>query len=138
VNVVADSNNVANVLIKKYQKAADPKPSCFIIQLPRCALRSQRFDAHEFCILLERVADGCLETTKYQGFSLQIERPWVFIFSNDHLPRRWIDDEYLTYDRWCCMTIGDLSPADNQKILDYELQMESLQSRPAIDLPGFT
>lgn len=136
-NVITDSNNLANLIIKKHARCPNPKPSSFIIQLPRAALKSSRFDEHEFCIFLERLADGLLETTKYQGASLQIERPWCFVYSNDPLPPRWIQQKYMTEDRWKVMVLGDLSANDKIKIAAYEASVQAHATKPAGELVGF-
>ena len=137
VSVNSDANDLANVLIRKHNRCPKPKPQAFIIQLARSSLMSPKFNPTEFAILLERLTDGTLETTKYQGASLTIPRPWVFVFANDRLPAKWKTDRLLTDDRWKEMVLQPLSAADIQKVTDFEQKLEDLETRPAATLVGF-
>ena len=138
VGVTGDANNLTNYLIKEYGKKPEPKPECFIIQLARSSLKSHKFDRHEFCVLLEALTDGVLETTKYQGASLRLPvRPYVMVFSNETIPPAWKTEHLMTSDRWAEKVLGDLTAADIKSIEDFEAFKESLQTRPAVDFLGF-
>ena len=139
VNVVGNSNDVTNLIIKQYKASTfTPKPNVFIFTLPRAALESPSFNEFEFCQTIEKGCDGKFATTKYQGGELCIPRPWIFILSNSKIPEVWKKKELLTKDRWREYEVPPLNSRDLQIIEEHQRKIEEGTGKPVAALPMFT
>jgi hypothetical protein len=138
VDVGGTSNDISNLLIKLYKAAPEPKPRIVIFTMQRSTFTSASFNTSEFLISVEKACDGKIQSTKYNGSSLLIPRPWIIILSNNPIPATWISNEMLTDDRWRQMVLPPLSAEDLQQISDFKALVASASGRPIVALPGFT
>ena len=86
------TSSIVNVLLTKYDEAPLPKPTCFILNLPRAA--TLNYNPSEFWGTIENMIDGELTTVKYKGQSRYIPPPHVFILTNVDLQKQY---EHIFY-----------------------------------------
>ena len=91
-----NTSNVINLMIQQYDAAPEPKPTCFIFNVPLATVDSASYDAPEFWTTIENLLDGELSTIKYKGACRYIPKPHVFILSNSDLKRRY---EHITINK---------------------------------------
>ena len=137
MDVNGTSNDLANAMIKRYREFEAPKPRTFIFCLQRSTFMCPSFNAGEFLVTLEAVADGQINTTKYKSSALSLPRPFVVVVSNDAIPQAWITNQMLTADRWKTYTIPPLTELDHEKIRTYEESLANATGLPIAPIPGF-
>ena len=89
VTALAKGNlgDVMYLLIDEYKKRV-PRPNCIVFNLPRSTFQSKSFDPREFFIGVELVLDGELKTGKYKGAQLYIQKPHVFLLTNENIEQK--------------------------------------------------